>query len=38
MLIAKNDRVSMSTNMTIYKSPKYSCFRIYNVDNEKIID
>jgi len=25
------------TNMTIFKSPKYSCFRICNVDDTKII-
>jgi len=25
------------TNMTIFKSPKYSCFRICNVDDAKVI-
>ena len=25
------------TNMTIFKSPKYSCFWICNVDNAKVI-
>jgi len=27
----------MPTNMTIFKSPKYSCFRICNVDDAKVI-
>ena len=27
----------MPTNMTIFMSPKYSCFRICNVDDAKII-
>jgi len=28
----------MPTNMTIFKSPKYWCFRICNIDDVKIID
>jgi len=28
----------MPTNMTILKSPKYSCLQICNVDDAKVID
>jgi len=28
----------MTTNITIFKSPKYSCFHICNIDDAKIID
>jgi len=28
----------MSTNMTTFKSLKYSCLRIFNVNDVKIID
>jgi len=28
----------MSTNMIIFKSPKYSCFWIWNLNNTKFID
>jgi len=28
----------MSTNMTIFKSPEYSCLRIYNVGDVKVIN
>jgi len=27
----------MPTNMTIFMSPKYSCLRIYNIDDTKVI-
>jgi hypothetical protein len=38
MLIAKNDKVSMFTNMTVFKSLKYSCLKICNFDDVKVID
>lgn len=38
MLIVQNDIVHMSTNMTIFKPLKYSCFQICNFNDTKIID
>jgi len=40
MLISYNGKVPMPTNMTnmtIFMSPEYSCLRIYNVDDVKVI-
>jgi len=31
MLTAQHRKVLMPTNMTIFKSPKYLCFRICNI-------
>lgn len=37
MLIAKNGIIHTPTNMTLYKSPEYSCLHICNVNDDKVI-
>jgi len=37
MLIAQNGKALMPTNIIILKSPEYSCIRICNVDDAKVI-